>query len=92
MTARTNAKAGSGQLVWFKHPTGGLSQTPWTEHVITSGPDVMFEVIDNMKGYEGSFVVFASEFFNKKLTVYQFGKGANAGQLMNSRVIDGLID
>lgn len=70
MTARTNAKAGSGQLVWFKHPVGGLSSIPWAEHVITEGPDVIFEVIQNLKGYENTFIVFASEFFNKRLTVY----------------------
>ena len=89
LSARTNAQAGSGQLVWFEHPAEGLNKLPWTEHVVTAGPDVMFEVKDNLKGYENSFVVFASEFFNKKLTVYEFGKGAvNGGKLINSRVID----
>jgi hypothetical protein len=44
LTARTNAKAGSGQLVWFEHPVEGLGKLPWTEHVVTSGPDVIFDV------------------------------------------------
>ena len=93
LTARTNAQAGSGQLVWFEHPEEGLNKLPWTEHVVTAGPDVMFDVKDNLKGYENSFIVFASEFFSKKLTVYEFGKGAqNAGKLINSRVIDSKID
>lgn len=49
----------------------------------------MFEVIQNMPGYEGSFIIFAAEFFNKKLTVYEVAKG---GALVNSRVIDSTLD
>jgi hypothetical protein len=89
LTARSNAQNGGGQLVWFEHPVEGLNKLPWTEHVLTSGPDVMFDVQTKIKGYENSLVVFASEFFNKKLTVYEFGLGgANAGKLVNSRIID----
>jgi hypothetical protein len=43
ITARSNAKAGGGELLWLEHPEGGLDQVPWTEHVITSGPDVGIE-------------------------------------------------
>ena len=93
LTARSNAQNGGGQLVWFEHPVEGLNKLPWTEHVLTSGPDVMFDVQTKIKGYENSLVIFASEFFNKKLTVYEFGLGgANAGKLVNSRIIDTQID
>lgn len=40
LTARSNAKAGGGQLVWFEHPAEGLTSATWTEHVISEGPDV----------------------------------------------------
>lgn len=68
---------------------GGLKTLPWEEKVITSGPDVMFE-IDSIPGYDNSLIIFAAEFFNKRLTVYQVEKGS--GKLLNSRVIDGNID
>lgn len=29
ITARSNAKAGQGELVWFEHPEGGLDVSPW---------------------------------------------------------------
>lgn len=45
--------------------------------------------LQDVRGYEGSLVVFAAEFFNKKLTVYQIAKG---GQLIQSRVIDDTLD
>ena len=88
LTARSNAKEGAGELVWYEHPEGGLLHTPWNEKVITKGPDVMFEVVQNLPGYEDSLILFASEFFNKKLTVYQI---KNA-EVVNSRIIDTSID
>ena len=48
----------------------------------------MFEVVQNLPGYEDSLILFASEFFNKKLTVYQI---KNA-EVVNSRIIDTSID
>ena len=29
LTARSNAKAGAGELLWLEHPEGGLQQVPW---------------------------------------------------------------
>ena len=69
ITARSNAKADQGELVWYHHPAGGLQQVPWEEHVIVNGPDVMFD-LQTIEGYEG-LIVFGAEFFNKKLTAYQ---------------------
>lgn len=40
ITARSNAEAGGGELVWFEHPEEGLTDATWTEHVVTEGPDV----------------------------------------------------
>lgn len=40
ITARSNAKAGQGELLWLEHPADGLATYPWTEHVIDQGPDV----------------------------------------------------
>merc|ERR1712113_142635 len=66
LTARSNAKAGEGELVWFEHPEEGLAATPWTEHIVTTGPDVGIE-IDTFSQYKDEIVVFASQFFDKKL-------------------------
>lgn len=64
--------------MWYRHPATGLGSL-WEEHVVTAGPDVWFDIEEHMPGYEGSLIVFASEFFNKKLTVYQVGLGATQG-------------
>lgn len=53
----------------------------------------MFDVQQNIPNYEGKLIVFAAEFFTKRLTVYEVSKGKEApGQLVNSRVIDATID
>jgi len=59
LTARSNAKAGEGELVWFEHPEDGLNTTPWTEHVVTKGPDVGIEV-DVLPDFKNEVVVFAT--------------------------------
>lgn len=46
VTARSNAKNGGGELIWLEHPEEGLQKTPWTEHLITKGPDVMFDIYE----------------------------------------------
>lgn len=87
LTARTNAKAGMGELVWYKHPEDfyGSGDT-WEENILTKGPDVMFDV-QTIQGYEG-IIVFASEFFNKRVTLYQVING----KVGLSRIIDNTID
>ena len=46
LTARSNAKANGGELVWFEHPESGLTSAHWTEHVVTKGPDVGIQVVN----------------------------------------------
>jgi len=69
ITARSNAKANQGELIWLEHPAEGLQKTPWDEHLITSGPDVMFE-LHELPAYPDSYVIFSAEFFSHKLQVY----------------------
>ena len=65
LTAKCNAKAGGGELVWYEHPESGLDATgDWTEHVIVSGPDVGIEA-EFLSQYPDEVVVFAAEFFNE---------------------------
>jgi len=61
LTARSNAKAGEGELVWLEHPAEGLGGT-WTEHVITNGPDVGIWVDADYS--HNSIVVYAAQFFD----------------------------
>ena len=89
LTARSNAKQGGGELVWLEHPEGGLASTPWKEHVLTKGPDVMFDVIEHPSNPD-SYFLFASEFFNKELSMYEIDK--KTATVVNSRLIDGNID
>ena len=44
ITARSNAKAGGGQLIWFEHPQEGLLGQ-WTEHFVCEGPDVSIDIV-----------------------------------------------
>jgi len=87
LTARSNAKKDGGELVWFEHPVGGLDGNEWVEDVVTAGPDVGIEVVDNL--YAGELVVFAAEFFNEKVSMYRVSK--LDGSLVDSRLIDDKI-
>ena len=60
ITARSNAKAGEGQLVWFEHPEEGLGGT-WTEHVVCTGcADVGIDVVTDGNWFTGDYVIFAA--------------------------------
>jgi len=85
LTARSNAKAGGGQLVWFEHPAEGLTSAVWAEHVVTEGPDVGIQVV-HVPQYKNEVVVFAAEFFNEKVSFYRVS--TKTGELVDSRVID----
>lgn len=86
LIARTNSQKGGGELVWFEHPAAdALDGAEWTEHVITSGPDV-FTSIETMAAYPGEIVVWAAEFFDEQLAVYRVSLAD--GSLVDSRVID----
>merc|ERR1711920_135818 len=89
LIGRTNSKAGGGELVWFEHPASGALDDGenWTEHVITSGPQVHTSIETPSGGtYNGDLIVWASEFFDEQLAVYQISLAD--GTLVNSRVID----
>lgn len=85
LTARSNAKAGHGELLWLEHPEGGLDVENWTEHVITKGPDVNFDTV-TFDQYPGELILFSAEFFNEKLGVYRIS--LTDGTLIESRMID----
>ena len=41
LIARTNYREGGGRLVWLENPgETALSDEPWKEHLICTGPDV----------------------------------------------------
>ena len=86
LTARSNAKAGGGELVWFEHPEGGLGTAPWTEHVVASGPDVGIEIEISTDFYKDEVVVFAAQFFDQKLALYRVS--TKDGTLVGTRTID----
>ena len=84
LTARSNAKAGHGQLLWLEHPEGGLDVAPWEEHIITQGPDVGFTIDFDM--FPGYLTVFAAQFFDETLAWYQIS--LEDGSLYDSMIID----
>jgi hypothetical protein len=85
LTAKSNAKVGGGQLVWYEHPEGGLETENWTEHFIASGPDIGIEA-DFLPQYPGEVIVFSAQFFDQQLAFYRVS--LTDGSLIGSRVID----
>jgi len=86
LIARTNSKPGGGELVWFEHPAAdALDGAEWTERVITAGPHVHTS-IETLAAYPGELIVWASEFFDERLSVYRVS--LTDGTLVDSRVID----
>lgn len=89
LTARSNAKAGEGELVWFEHPEEGLSDKTWTEHVVTNGPDVGITVLKDdsvYNPYKHEVVVFAAEFFNEQVSITRVS--TKTGEMVEYRIID----
>jgi len=85
ITARSNMKPNEGKLVWYEHPEGGLSvDAPWTEHIVTTGPDVGFTTATNL--FRGELTVFATQFFDEKIAMYRIS--LKDGSLISSVVID----
>lgn len=85
-----------GELVFFEQPLvrDPLASfcTPWKETVITTGPDVMFEVID-IDPDDDSIEIVAAEFFNERLTLTSLAPrrdwlGPNKIQVKQKMVID----
>jgi len=86
ITARSNAKAGKGELLWLEHPEGGLdSGEYWTEHVLGDMADVIFEV-DTINQYEDEVVLFAAQFFDEAISMHRIS--TLDGSLVQSKVID----
>jgi len=86
ITARSNAKAGQGELLWLEHPEKGLaSDDAWTEHVLGNIADVSIEVVD-YPAYRNEVVVFAAQFFDEKLSMHRVS--TKDGSLVQSKVID----
>ena len=86
ITARSNAKAGEGELLWLEHPEGGLdSGEMWTEHVLGNMADVSIEV-DTLPQYKHEVVVFAAQFFDEKVSMHRVS--TRDGSLVQSKVID----
>ena len=83
ITAKSNAAAGGGRLVWYEHPKEGL-EGEWIEHVVTEGPDVGIEVVEGI--YRNEIVVFAAEFFNERVAFYRVS--TKDGTLVDHRIID----
>lgn len=59
---------------------------PWTERVLATGPDVMFNVAD-MDTEDDTIEVIASQFFDKKVTLHSIKKGPNP-VVSFSRMVD----
>jgi hypothetical protein len=59
---------------------------PWKEHVLAQGPDVMFALGD-LDTSDDTIEVFASEFFNQRLTLFSIRKGLHP-RVVFQRTID----
>ena len=59
---------------------------PWKEHVLATGPDVMFAVAD-LDPTDDTIEVVASQFFDKKVTLHSIQRGM-VPKVTFSRIID----
>jgi hypothetical protein len=86
VTAKSNAKAGGGRLVWYEHPAGQMSKdTPqWTEHLIVNGPDVGITI--DRETYKPDLLVYAAQFFDESVNMYRVT--TTGGEVVQQRVID----
>ena len=86
ITARSNAKLGGGELLWFEHPKGGLdSGSTWKEHSLGNLADVSFEV-NTLPEYEDEVVVFSAHFFD--LAIRMIRISTVDGSLVATKTID----
>lgn len=86
VTARSNAVAGDGELLWLEHPEGGLDAgTYWTEHVLGNLADVSIEVVE-LPEYPGEVVIFCAHFFDEAVRMVRVSKAD--GSLIASKTID----
>ena len=95
LTARVKVPLGggaaTGELLWLEQPAGvsdpfAASATPWREHVLTAGPDVVFATADFVPGL---VLVYAAQFFTTPaLVLYAFNKTTLA-LVQPPRVLDG---
>jgi hypothetical protein len=90
LTGRFSIKF-SGEMVWLENPgKDKMYGTVWTEHSVTSGPDVVFKSVPYAL-LDGGLAVFATEFFNPngpRLTVNFIDKN---GVKESTRLIDDTI-
>ena len=86
LTARSNSKAGHGELLWLEHPEDGLeSADTWTEHVLGNYADVAFEV-QTLPEYKWEIVVFTAHFFDEALRMVRIS--TVDGSLVGEKTID----
>ena len=85
ITARSNAKAGEGELLWLEHPEAGLTDEAWTEHVLGNMADVGIEVV-TMSEYPDEVVVFCAQFFDEAISMHRIS--TVDGSLVQSKIID----
>lgn len=86
ITARSNAKAGEGQLVWFEHPEEGLTGE-WIEHIVCTGcADVGITILDDESPYKGEIVVLAAQFFDEMISFTRIEK--KTGEMTYRVIVD----
>ena len=86
ITARSNAVAGEGELLWLEHPEAGLdSGEPWTQHVLCNCADVGIEVV-TLPEYEDEVVVYSAHFFDEAIRMMRVS--TVDGSLVQTKTID----
>eukprot|EP01147_Barroeca_monosierra_P007787 gene7787-647_t len=89
LTARVNKPVfGSsvGELLWLEQPPSSPLLKPWQEHVITTGPEVIFQILHQSDfGGDEVYYVAAAQFFVPKVALYQMNRN---NTFLQSFVID----
>ncbi|CAB3382336.1 Hypothetical predicted protein [Cloeon dipterum] len=94
VTARFNLPtlgAPTYDLLWLENPGNGVYEG-WTQHLITSGPDVHFRLSTFQVAGQDFTVLIVGEFFTERLVLYYAADGSDSFLSDPSTIISLVID
>merc|ERR1712087_759643 len=86
MGARSNGKAGHGELLWLEHPEDGLnSSDSWTEHMVGNLADISF-TMETSEAYPNEIILYIPSFFDEAVRMVRVS--TVDGTLVANKTID----
>ena len=86
LTARSNGKAGHGELLWLEHPEDGLNASDsWTEHIVGNLADISF-TMETSEAYPDEIILYIPSFFDEAVRMVRVS--TVDGTLVANKTID----